>query len=55
MNKNLQQLIIPQPSVPQKTMNTGRSIQRLAALSRQNHCSHCGPPGHRKSHGPITC
>lgn len=44
MNKNLQQLIIPQPSAPQKIMHRGRSAQRLAALSRQTHCSHCGKP-----------
>ena len=55
MNKNLQQLIIPQPSVPQIIMNRGRSTKRLTALSRQNHRSHCGQPGHRKSHGSITC
>ena len=55
VDKNLEQLIIP-PSVPHKVMHRGRSTQRLAASSRQNHCSHCGQPGHRKSHGSrITC
>ena len=56
INKNLEQLIIPQPSVLHKVMHRGRSTQRLAASSRQNHCSHCGQPGHRKSQGSrITC
>ena len=41
VDKNLEQLIIP-PSVPHKVMHRGRSTQRLAASSRQNHCSHCG-------------
>ena len=56
IDKNLEQLIIPKPSVPQKVMYRGRSAQRLAASNKQNHCSHCGQPGHTKSHGSrITC
>ena len=56
MNKNMEELIIPQPSVPQKIMHKGRSTQRLTASGRQNHCSDCGQPGHRKSNGSrVTC
>ena len=32
-------------------MHRGKSTQRPAALSRQNQCSHCGQPGHTRSHG----
>ena len=53
-NKNLEHFIIPQPSLLHKVMH--RSTQRPAASSRENHCSYCGQPGHRRSHGsPITC
>ena len=56
INKNLEQLIIPRPSVLHKVMHRERSTQRLVASSRLNHCSHCGQPGHRKSQGSrITC
>ena len=55
-NKNLEQLIIPQLSVLHKVMHRGTRTQRPAASRRENHCSHCGQPGHRRSHGsPITC
>ena len=40
----------------QKIMHRGRGTHRVAASSRENHCSYCGQPGHRKSHGSrITC
>ena len=56
INKNLEHLFIPQPSVLHKVMHRGTRTQRPAASSRENNCSHCGQPGHRRSHGsPITC
>lgn len=56
IKKNLEHLIIPQPSVLHKVMHRGTNTQRPAASSRENHCSHCGQPGCRRSHGsPITC
>ena len=56
INNNLEQLIIPQPSVFHKVMHRGTRTQRPAASSRENNCSHCGQPGYRRSHGsPITC
>ena len=53
INKNLEQFIIPQPSVLHKVMHRGTRSQRPAASSRENHCSHCGQPGHRRSHGSL--
>ena len=50
INKNLEQFIFPQLSVLHKVMHRGRSTQRPAASSRENHCSHCGQPGHRRDH-----
>lgn len=59
ITRNLEQLIIPQPSVPHGTTQERRHTTdrpATATTSRQNHRSHCGKPGHRKSHGScITC
>lgn len=59
ITRNLEQLIIPQPSVPHGTTQERRHTTdrpATATTSRQNHRSHCGKPGHRKSRGScITC
>ena len=50
--RNLEQLIIPQSNVPQRTTQEGgHNTERPASIanSQQNHCSHCGQPGHQKS------
>ena len=52
ITRNLEQLIIPQSSVPQRTTQGGghnKETPASIADSQQNHCSHCGQPGHQKS------
>ena len=57
--RNFEQLIIPQPSNPNKTsQERGRTTERPASVtnSHRNPCSHCEQYGHWKSHGfHITC
>ena len=59
ITRNLEQLIIPQSSIPQRTTQEGgHNTERPASIanSHQNHCSHCGQPGHQKSQGyHIIC
>lgn len=59
ITRNLEQLIIPQPSVPHRTTQERRQTTERPATatnSRRNHCSHCGQPGHTKSRGSrIIC
>ena len=52
ITRNLEQLIIPQSNAPQRTtQGGGHNTERHASIanSQQNHCSHCGQPGHQKS------
>ena len=58
VSRSLEQLVIPQPSVPHTAAPAQESRHTASSTphSRQNHCSHCGQPGHRRSHGSrITC
>lgn len=58
VSRSLEQLVIPQPSVPHTAAPAQESRHTASSTphSRQNHCSHCGHPGHRRSHGSrITC
>ena len=57
--RNFEQLIIPQPSNPNKTsQERGCTTERPASVTNscRNPCSHWEQHGHRKSHGShITC
>lgn len=55
VNNSLDQLVIPQPSVPHRAASAQESshteTRSSTPNSRQNHCSHCGQLGHRRSRG----
>ena len=55
--RSFEEIVIPQPCVPHRAPQAqSKSTTRNTNSSRQNHCSHCGQPGHRRSHGShITC
>ena len=57
INRSLENLIIPQPSMPHKATQRNRAgTERAPTSIRQNHCSYCGQPGHRRSRSSrITC
>ncbi|XP_020612657.1 uncharacterized protein LOC110051025, partial [Orbicella faveolata] len=52
ISTSFEQLVIPQPSVLHTTTREPTQTTGSTSTSqRQNHCSHCGRPGHRKSRG----
>lgn len=57
ISTSFEQLVIPQPSVLHTTTREPTQTTGSTSTSqRQNHCSHCGRPRHRKSRGAwITC
>lgn len=57
INSSFEELVIPQPCVPHRApQDHNRNTTRNTNPSRQNHCSHCGQPGHRRFRGShITC
>lgn len=57
ISTSFEQLMIPQPSVPPtRTREPTSTTGSTSTNPRQNHCSHYGRPGHRRSRGSrITC
>lgn len=57
ISTSFEQMVITQPSVPHTTTREPtRTTGSTSTNPRQNHCSHCGRPGHRRSRGShITC